>query len=156
MERKPRSNHRLVAFFICVALAMATFLVYCRAFDHQFINFDDQDYVYANQHLQLGLSAAGLRWAFTSFDCNNWHPITWLSLLADHELTYMDPRGYHVTNVLLHIVNTLLLFLVLVRMTGMVWRSAAVAGLFALHPLHVESVAWVAERKDVLSTTCGC
>src|SRR5262249_39294445 len=139
-------------FFLCVVLALATLLVYCRVFDHPFINFDDNEYVSNNQHVQRGLTAADVRWAFTSFDCANWHPLTWLSLQLDHYLYGLRPGGYHATNLMLHIVNTLLLFLILDRMTGLVWRSAVVAALFALHPLHVESVAWVAERKDVLST----
>ena len=130
---------------------MATVLVYCRAFDHPFINFADQGYVYENDKLARGLSADGVYWALTTFDCANWHPVTWLSLLLDYELSRLEPRGYHVTNILLHIGSTLLLFLAFDMMTGMIWRSAVVAALFALHPLHVESVAWVAERKDVLS-----
>ncbi len=149
-KQQPRPG--LIRIAICAGLAAATLLVYCRAFDHPFLNFDDQDYVYSNAELQRGLTARGVEWAFTTFECSNWHPLTWLSLLADYELGGYEPRGYHVTNVLLHIVNTLLLFLVFERMTGMMWRSAMVAALFAMHPLHVESVVWVAERKDVLST----
>src|SRR5438128_3535178 len=103
MKSTPHIDGRLVKVFICIALSIATLLVYCRAFDHSFVNFDDQEYVYSNPKLTLGLSAAGVRWAFTSFDCANWHPITWLSLLLDHELSGFQPRGYHVTNVLFHI-----------------------------------------------------
>jgi tetratricopeptide (TPR) repeat protein len=135
------------------ALAVLTLLVYCPSFNYPFVNIDDPDYAFQNPHVQAGLTADGTRWAFTTFDCGNWHPLTWLSLQLDCEVYGgLKPGGFHLTNVLLHAANTLLLFLVLGRMTGLLWRSAVVAALFALHPLHVESVAWVAERKDVLST----
>jgi tetratricopeptide (TPR) repeat protein len=142
-----------VELLVSAVLALVTFLVYSRTFDCPFVNYDDPDYVSQNAQVQAGLTAGGLEWAFTTFACGNWHPLTWLSLEFDCTL-YGGPEagGFHLTNVLLHTVNTLLLFVVLGRMTGLVWRSAVVAGLFALHPLHVESVAWVAERKDVLST----
>jgi protein O-mannosyl-transferase len=135
------------------SLVILTLLVYCRTFDHPFVELDDRFYVTQNQHVQAGLTAEGVRWAFTTYDCANWHPLTWLSLQLDGTLYGgRNAGGFHVTNVLLHAANTLLLFLILDRMTGLVWRSAVVAALFALHPLHVESVAWVADRKDVLST----
>jgi Tfp pilus assembly protein PilF len=147
------SRDALAALFLSVALALLTLLVYCRSFDHAFVNYDDPVYVYQNHHVQAGLTAEGIRWAFTTFDHANWHPLTWLSLQLDATLYGPEKAGgFHVTNVLLHTANTLLLFWVLSNMTGAVWRSAVVAALFALHPLHVESVAWVAERKDVLST----
>jgi Flp pilus assembly protein TadD len=148
ITRDPR-----VELFISVTLVLMTLLVYCPSFDYPFVNYDDPAYVYENPRVLAGLTADGVGWAFTTFECGNWHPLTWLSLQLDCTL-YGGPKsgGFHLTNVLLHTVNTLLLFLVLGRMTGMVWRSAVVAALFALHPLHVESVAWVAERKDVLST----
>jgi tetratricopeptide (TPR) repeat protein len=144
---------RLTELFVGAGLVVAVLLVYCPCFDHPFINLDDEGYVTRNTHVQAGLTADGVRWAFTTFEKANWHPLTWLSLELDSTL-YGGPKpgGFHLTNVLLHAANTLLLFLVLGRMTGAVWRGAAVAGLFGLHPLHVESVAWVAERKDVLST----
>jgi tetratricopeptide (TPR) repeat protein len=147
------SPEQLVEWSIGAALVVATLLVYCPCFDHPFVNFDDVGYVAENWHVRDGLSAGGVDWAFTTFDKANWHPLTWLSLQLDSTL-YGGPKagGFHLTNVLLHAANVLLLFLVLGRMTGAVGRSAVVAGLFALHPLHVESVAWVAERKDVLST----
>jgi tetratricopeptide (TPR) repeat protein len=143
----------LVEGFVSVTLAALTLLVYCPSFHYPFVNYDDGVYVFQNCRVQAGLSADSVRWAFTTFECGNWHPLTWLSLEVDYELYGgLRPGGFHLTNVLLHTANTLLLFGVLSRMTGLVWRSAVVAALFALHPLHVESVAWVAERKDVLST----
>jgi Flp pilus assembly protein TadD len=147
------SRDSLVEVFVGAALAASVLLVYSPSFSHGFVNIDDPSYVFQNPRVQTGLSADGTRWAFTTFDCGNWHPLTWLSLQLDSTL-YGGPKpgGFHLTNVLLHAANTLLLFLVLGRMTGAVGRSAVVAALFALHPLHVESVAWVAERKDVLST----
>jgi protein O-mannosyl-transferase len=117
-----------------------------------FVNFDDYTYVRDNPHVHAGLGGASLRWAMTSLEAFNWHPLTWLSLQLDHDMNGARAAGYHRTNVLLHAVNAVLLFLVLRRMTAAIWPSAAVAALFAVHPLHVESVAWIAERKDVLST----
>ncbi|MFL5341291.1 MAG: tetratricopeptide repeat protein [Gemmataceae bacterium] len=139
---------------IGVALAVAVLAVYGQTVfsDFGFVNADDPDYVTANPHVYTGLSLENARWAFTSFEAYNWHPLTWLSLQLDAQLFGVNPRGYHFTNVLLHLANTLLLFVVLQRMTGATWRSAAVAAFFALHPAHVESVAWIPERKDVLST----
>jgi tetratricopeptide (TPR) repeat protein len=136
-----------------LALALLTLLAYGRTFSHPFVEYDDPDYVSRNDHVRAGLTPDGVRWAFTTFACGNWHPLTWLSLQLDCELYGgLEPGGFHLTNVLLHAANGVLLFLVLGRLTGAPWRSAVVAGLFALHPLHVESVAWVSERKDVLST----
>lgn len=118
-----------------------------------FLSFDDPEYVTENEQVQSGLNRSTIRWAFTTFDNSNWHPLTWLSLIADYQLYGLKyPAGYHANNLLLHIANVLLLFGVLRAMTGMVARSAVVAALFAVHPLHVESVAWISERKDVLST----
>jgi tetratricopeptide (TPR) repeat protein len=116
-----------------------------------FLLHDDQVYVTANAHVREGLTGPSVRWAFTSLEEGFWHPLTWLSLMLDATLYGDWAGGFHWTNVLLHGLSTVLLFLVLGRMTGALWRSAFVAGVFALHPLHVESVAWVAERKDVLS-----
>src|SRR5262249_2973204 len=104
-----------------------------------------------NAHVRQGLSGAGWDWAWTTYDASNWHPLTWLSLQCDAQIHGVDPRVFHATNVLLHAVNAALLFVALLRLTGAAWRSAFVAALFAWHPLHVQSVAWVAERKDVLS-----
>ncbi|MCG6917595.1 MAG: tetratricopeptide repeat protein [Deltaproteobacteria bacterium] len=120
--------------------------------NHNFIRLDDDEYVTENSHVNTGLSWDNITWAFTSTHAANWHPVTWLSHMLDCELFGLNPKGHHLTSILFHLLNTLLLFLILQRMTGTLWRSGFVAGLFALHPLHVESVAWVAERKDVLST----
>jgi tetratricopeptide (TPR) repeat protein len=138
---------------VAAALVAASLLVYWPAFRYPFINLDDQVYASQNPHVEAGLTAGGIRWAFTTFEAGNWHPLTWLSLELDASLFGGRNAGaFHRTNVLLHASNAVLLFWVLARMTGAAWRSAVAAGLFALHPLHVESVAWVAERKDVLST----
>jgi tetratricopeptide (TPR) repeat protein len=137
---------------VSLAIAAVTLLVYIPSFHFPFIVFDDAEYVSQNAHVQAGLSAEGVRWAFTTFDCGNWHPLTWLSLQLDCETYGLNAGGFHATNVLLHTASTALLFLVLARLSASVWPSATVAALFALHPLHVESVVWVAERKDVLST----
>jgi hypothetical protein len=142
-------------WIICLLLALATLLAYWGVFSSEFVDYDDPYYVVQNQHVQAGLSPDGFCWAFTTRDCDNWHPLTWLSLMLDRSLFGPDAAGFHATNLALHIASTLLLFLLLQRMTGARWRSAFVAALFALHPLHVESVAWVAERKDVLSTFFG-
>jgi len=147
---KTRKMH---AALIAVLLIVITIVAYRHAPECGFLRcFDDETYVTDNYHLTRGL-AHGVAWAFGSeYRAANWHPLTWISLLVDYQLYGLDPRGYHITNVLIHIANTLLLFVVLVRMTGAEWKSGFVAALFAVHPLHVESVAWVAERKDVLST----
>jgi tetratricopeptide (TPR) repeat protein len=130
----------------------ATLFVFWPLGNHEFINLDDDVYVYANPQVKAGLSRNGVIWAFRSLEAGNWHPLTWLSHMLDCELYGLHSGWHHVTSLLFHIANTLLLFWVLRRMTGRLWQSSFVAALFALHPLHVESVAWVAERKDVLST----
>jgi hypothetical protein len=117
-----------------------------------FIYFDDQSYVTENYLVQKGITLEGIRWAFTTGHASNWHPLTWISHMLDVQLFGLQPRWHHLTNLLFHLVNTLLLFFVLHRMTKARWESVFVSALFALHPLHVESVAWVSERKDVLST----
>jgi protein O-mannosyl-transferase len=137
--------------FICLALTVATLMVYWPVGSHEFINYDDAQYVTDNSHVTTGLTRDNIVWAFTATHEANWHPLTWLSHMADCELYGLNPTGHHLTSLFLHLLNALLLFLLLTRMTGALWRSAFVAALFALHPLHVESVAWVAERKDVLS-----
>jgi len=142
-------------FFICLLLLLATLVVYWPAMHCDFVNYDDPLYFTSNTHVQAGLTPANVAWAFTTTHANNWHPVTWLSLMLDAQLFGKDPIGPHVTNLLLHAVNTMLLFLLLHRLTTATWRSALVAALFALHPLHVESVAWVTERKDVLSAFFG-
>jgi tetratricopeptide (TPR) repeat protein len=133
-------------------LIIATFGVYERVTHHEFVGLDDGAYVFENDRVLTGLNLESLQWAFTTTRASNWHPLTWLSHMLDVQLFGRDPRGHHLVNLLFHIANTAFLFLVLQRMTKAIWPSAAVAALFALHPLHVESVAWVAERKDVLST----
>jgi tetratricopeptide (TPR) repeat protein len=135
----------------CLFLAAATLAAFWPVIHYDFINCDDQAYVYENPALQAGLSWQGVAWAFTTGYAGNWHPLTWLSHILDVKWFGLNAGWHHLTSLLLHIANTLLLFVVLRRMTGALWRSAFVAALFALHPLHVESVAWIAERKDVLS-----
>jgi Flp pilus assembly protein TadD len=129
-----------------------TLLAFAAVRDFGFVDYDDLDYVAANPHVLPGLTWAGVRWAMTSGYFANWHPLTWISHMLDVQLFGMNAGAHHSINVVLHVANTLLLFGVLRRMTGAVGRSAFVAALFAVHPMHVESVAWVAERKDVLST----
>jgi Flp pilus assembly protein TadD len=136
---------------ICLALALVTTALYWPITHHNFVNFDDDDYITNNSHVQAGLTWAGVIWAFQSGAAANWHPLTWLSHMLDCQLYGLNPGGHHSTNLLFHVANTLLLFLLLRQLTGALWRSAFVAALFAWHPLHVESVAWAAERKDVLS-----
>jgi hypothetical protein len=119
---------------------------------HDFLTFDDDMYVTHNPMVRAGLTWPGVKWAFRAFHSSNWHPLTWLSHMLDVQIFGLWPGGHHLTNAVWHLANTILLFLFLARVTGGLWPSAVVAALFALHPLHVESVAWVAERKDVLST----
>ncbi len=140
---------------LSLALFVAAVAVHARACGNGFVNFDDETYVVRNPHVRAGLGADGLRWALTSTAASNWHPLTWLSLQADAALYSPGPWGFHLTSVLLHGANVVLVFLVFRGMTGALWRSALAAGLLAVHPLHVESVAWVAERKDVLSAFFG-
>src|SRR5207302_782211 len=135
-----------------VALAAATLISFAPVLKNRFVNIDDGHYIERNQHVQAGLTRTSSAWALTAVEASNWHPLTWWSLQLDCELYGLDPQGFHVTNLLLHTTSAVLLFLVLSRMTGAIWRSALVAALFAIHPLRVESVAWAAERKDVLST----
>jgi len=139
-------------FLVYLFLVLTTFSLYWRVSGYDFINFDDYDYVAQNPYVQAGLTAKGTIWALTSFHGGNWHPLTWLSHMLDCQLFGSKAGMHHLTNLLIHIVNSILLFLVFGKMTGSVWRSAFVAAMFALHPLHVESVAWISERKDVLST----
>ena len=136
----------------CVFLVLITLAVYGQGIDHGFVNYDDNEYVYENPHVRHGLTGKGAGWAFTTTRTGNWHPLTWLSHMLDCELFELNAGHHHLVNLCLHILNSLLLYLVVRRMTGAAWRSAMVAALFALHPLHVESVAWISERKDVLST----
>ena len=150
-EERRRGSRRL-AFLITLFLITATIWAYQDLPRHDFVNFDDIDYVTENPQVRSGLTVNGFFWAFTATHAGNWHPLTWLSHMLDCQLFGMKPGMHHVVNLLFHLANSVLLFLLLRRMTGALWRGAFVAGLFALHPLHVESVAWVSERKDVLST----
>ncbi len=136
-------------------LALVTIAVFWPATRCGFVNYDDDVYVTANAHVQSGLTWGNVKWAFLNPVAANWHPLTILSHMLDCQLFGLNPRGHHLTNVLLHAVNTVLVFLLLQRLTSAFWRSLLVAALFGLHPLHVESVAWVAERKDVLSAFFG-
>jgi tetratricopeptide (TPR) repeat protein len=146
------NNNERRKVWICLSLAAMTLAVYGQALRCQFLTFDDQAYVTENRHVLPGLTIADIGWAFSSVVAGNWHPLTMLSHMLDCQIYGLRPWGHHLTNVLLHTANVVLLFLALARMTGAVWRSACVAALFAVHPALVESVAWVAERKDVL---CG-
>lgn len=143
------------ALLVCLLLAVLTAAAYWPVVRNGFVNYDDPDYVSSNPIVQAGLTGESIRWAFTSYYSSNWHPLTWLSHMLDCQLYGLKPAGHHLTNVVFHVANSLLVFLLLRALTGALWRSALVAALFALHPLHVESVAWVAERKDVLSTFFG-
>jgi tetratricopeptide (TPR) repeat protein len=137
--------------FICLVLASLTVLVYGDIFSHQFVIIDDPAYVDGNPHVQSGLTLENIKWAFTTTRAEFWHPLTWLSYMLDAQLFGHRPAAYLFTNLLLHALNAVLIFALFNAMTHDRWQSALVAALFALHPLHVESVAWVAERKDVLS-----
>jgi len=148
----PASDRMLRAALL--ALLAVTFAVYAPVLRHGFVEWDDPFYVTGNPHVREGLTAGGVAWAFTSTQLANWHPLTWMSHMLDVSLFGLAPWGHHLTSLLLHLANTLLLYVALRRLTRAPWPSLAVAALFALHPLHVESVAWVAERKDVLSTAC--
>jgi hypothetical protein len=150
MTAPPGKNRHVIS--VCIILAIATLAVFWQVRDHAFINLDDTLYITENPHVQAGITIENLKWAFTTTHPPYWHPLTWLSHMADVQLFGMNAGRHHLMSVFLHIANTLLLFLILRRMTKTLWRSAFVAALFALHPLHVESVAWAAERKDVLST----
>jgi len=148
---KTKTDLRIV-FLVSLCLIAVIIGVYIQVINFDFVGYDDELYVTKNLHVQKGVSLEGIKWAFTTIHAGNWHPLTWLSHMIDCTLYGLNPAGHHWSNVELHIANTVLLFLVLFMMTKALWKSAFVAALFALHPLHVESVAWVAERKDVLST----
>jgi protein O-mannosyl-transferase len=141
--------------FICLLLVLASLAVYLPVRHFGFVDYDDSGYFFNNPQVLSGLTWPNIQWAFTNGEYANWHPLTWLSLMLDATLFGAGAAGPHVTNVLLHTANSILLFLLFLRMTGDIWRSAAVGILFAIHPLHVESVAWISERKDVLSAFFG-
>jgi tetratricopeptide (TPR) repeat protein len=136
---------------VCLALALMTLLVYLPMIQHGFVNYDDADYIIMNPHVNSGSSWPNIIWAFGHTHADYWIPLTWISHMIDCQLFGLNPPGHHLTSLLFHTTNTLLLFFLLSRLTGALWRSAFVAALFAWHPLHVESVAWASERKDVLS-----
>jgi len=150
--KPPLQRHRVaLAAAICAALVIITFAAFGGLLSSGFITYDDEDYVTRNTNVQKGLNAQSVAWAFSTTTASNWHPLTWLSHMLDVQIFGLNAGRHHLTSLLLHALNAALLFLLLFRMTGALWRSAFVAALFALHPLHVESVAWIAERKDVLS-----
>ena len=148
---KTTPNRCWLTVVICLSLAVLTWLVFGQTLWHDFINYDDPRYVYENTKITGGLSISGIAWAFTHIHSLNWHPLTTISHMIDCQLYGSKAGWHHFTNVLLHTLAAMLLFLALQQMTGAVWRSAFVAAVFAIHPLRVESVAWIAERKDVLS-----
>jgi hypothetical protein len=160
-DQVKHGNNKRQVYLICALLILATLVVYWKVVGFDFTNFDDAYYVKNNPFITEGLTVPGIQWSLTTTYQFTWVPLVWMSYMADHDLSSLimgsyvggaDPRVCHVTNLLLHIANVVLLFLVLASMTGRPWLSAFVAALFAVHPLHVESVAWIAERKDVLST----
>lgn len=156
MDSGPQTEQeRWLPLALALAIAGATIAVYARALGLGFVLLDDPGYVLSNPIVRAGLTPSGAAWAFTTVAMANWHPIAWLSHMADVQIYGLDPAGHHATNVVLHTANALVLFAALRALTGSVWRSALVAALFALHPLRVESVAWVAQRKDVLSALFG-
>src|SRR5688500_16785174 len=142
MDSQPNGT-RLVALL----LGVATLLAFSKVWNAGFVNYDDPAYVTANTAAQAGLTAESLGWSFTTYHQNNWHPLTWLSYMLDVELFGLNPRAFHIIHLLLHVANTLLVFTILRRLTSALWPAAIVAALFGLHPLHVESVAWISERK---------
>jgi len=151
IKQQEYSNEK-TSVLISVCLVAFVVALYWPAYKYQFVTYDDTEYVLANDNIKTGLSAETIKWAFTTSHTGNWHPLTWLSLAFDYQLFELNAGGYHVVNVLFHIINTLLLFYLFKYLTGTVWPSAFIAAAFAIHPLHIESVAWISERKDVLST----
>src|SRR5262245_30695964 len=150
-RKAARASHGRSIIWICLGLIAVNLFIYAGVWAFDFVNYDDPGY-FDNSYVGAGLTWQGLSWAFRTGTMYNWHPLTWLSYMLDVQLFGLHPSVLHTTNLLLHIASTLLLFLVLYQMTGMAGRSSFVAGMFAAHPLHVESVAWISERKDVLST----
>ena len=152
MLNKININPDRQKLIVYIVLTVVTFTVFWQVNQYDFVNFDDQVYITGNSHIQSGITLDGFRWAFNTRYADLWHPLLWISFMVDYQLIGLNAGGYHLTNLIMHILSTLLLFWLFNRMTGTIWRSAFVAAVFALHPLHVESVAWIAERKDVLST----
>jgi tetratricopeptide (TPR) repeat protein len=154
MKAKPEDEQKvtLMRLAIMAGLAFLVISVYWPAAWFDFIELDDNLYLLENPNIKMGLSPAGIKWAFTTFHTTNWHPLTWILLLAEFSLSGLNPAGFHIVGVLLHIINTALLFLVMVRITGGKWKAMAAAALFAVHPMNIESAAWIAEQKNLLST----
>src|SRR5262249_49524218 len=142
---------RWVPAWMCLGLAILTWAVFFQTLRYDFVNYDDPRYVYQNTRITSGIDLANIAWAFSHVHSENWHPLTTITHMLDCQLYGLKAGWHHFTNLLLHCVAVVLLFLALVRMTGALWRSGFVSAIFAVHPLHVESVAWIAERKDVLS-----
>ncbi|HOZ62035.1 MAG TPA: glycosyltransferase family 39 protein, partial [Smithellaceae bacterium] len=140
------------SILVVLILIILILCVYWPVQNYDFINFDDPTYITENSHVQTGFSVDGLRWAFSTNYFGLWNPMVWLSFMLDFHLFRFNAGGYHWTNVIIHIFNAILLFLLFRHLTGTIWRSAFVAALFAVHPINVESVAWISERKNVLST----
>jgi len=151
LERMNKTREKKLTLAICLVLALSTIAVYWQVHSFDFVDYDDYEYITLNPNVKAGLTTPGVIWAFTTGYAANWFPLTWLSHMLDCTLFGVNPGRHHLTNLLLHIANTLLLFIVLKQITAALWQSAFVAAAFALHPMHVESVAWIAERKDVLS-----
>src|SRR5947208_6161694 len=155
VPRSAATTFRQPDLLILLGLALITFAIYAQVIGHQFITLDDDAYIKGNVMVNRGVTLAGVAWAFSTFDQGNWHPLTWIAHMMDSQLFGMIAGGHLLVNALIHAANTLLVFWFLFRTTHARWPSALVAALFALHPLHVESVAWAAERKDTLSTFFG-
>jgi len=149
MEKEPDKFRFLL---ICIFLAVSVFALYWPVHNHDFIRYDDDTYITLNRNVHSGINCKNICWAFTKYHSNNWHPVTWISHMLDCKIFGLNAGAHHLVNVFFHIINTLLLFIVFKRMTKALWISAFIAAVFGLHPLHTESVAWIAERKDVLST----
>jgi protein O-mannosyl-transferase len=149
-----KENPKDLRITLALFLIATTVAVYWPVGTHQFLNYDDQLFVYTNPHVYTGVSLSNLKWAFTTLhgDASYWHPLTWLSLQLDCQLFGLRPGALHLTNLLLHTINTVLIFVLFSTISQTPWRSAAVALLFAIHPLHIETVAWISERKTLLCT----
>ena len=154
IHNKTRGTSRH-AVFICLLLVIVTLPAYLQVASHQFVTFDDGLYITENIRIQNGINLENIAWSFTTTHSSNWHPLTWMSHLLDVSLFDMHSGSHHLVSLFFHLLNSLLLFFAFRQMTADMWQSAFVAALFAIHPLHVESVAWVSERKDVLSTFFG-
>jgi tetratricopeptide (TPR) repeat protein len=151
MLNKKKIRPYIQELIVYVLLTVVTLAVFWQVNQYDFVNIDDNIYVTENLHIRSGMTLEGFRWAFSTTYAEFWHPLTWLSLMLDNQFYGHNAGGYHLTNLILHIMSTLLLFSLFKRMTGAIWKSAFLSAFFALHPLRVESVAWIAERKDVLS-----